>query len=264
MKNPSKRADKRAKGAGKPEAPPEYSDEQIMEAAKASHEANKTYCESIGDVSQPPWDEAPDWQKDSAVAGVKFHIENPDAKDAASHDSWLAQKEADGWVYGDVKDEKAKTHPCIVPFEDLPLSQQSKDGLFRETVWASLGGNHEPEEGGGEADGLDPNDPPPAEEVPAKEPTLADDKRVGAVDPETGEPKDDQEWHAAALKFPGAFSPEDVAAMIIKGLDRLALCMTPEVRTRQSELFQVFQLYAAERPSIIERQKRLQLRRNQG
>ncbi len=104
----------------------------------------------------------------------------------------------------------------------------------------------------------------PAEEIAAEEPTLADDKRAGAVDPETGEPKDIPDIFAAALRTPNSFPPEYVAAAIIRGLDQLALCMTPEVRTRQSELFQVFQLFAAERPSIIERQKRLQLRQNQG
>lgn len=97
-----------------------------------------------------------------------------------------------------------------------------------------------------------------------QEPTLADDKRAGAVDPDTGEPKDNPVMFFAVLKNPGAFSPEDVGATIIKGLDQLALCMTAEVRTRQPELFQVFQLFTAERPSILERQKRLQLRQNQG
>ncbi len=97
-----------------------------------------------------------------------------------------------------------------------------------------------------------------------EEPTLEDDKTNGPVDPFTGEPKDNPGLFAAVLQTPGDFPPEEVGAMIIKGLDKLALCMTSEVRTRQGELFQVFQLYAAERPSILERQKRLLLRRNRG
>jgi hypothetical protein len=68
--------------------------------------------------------------------GVRFHIANPDAGDAASHDSWMEQKRADGWIYGKVKDPEASppTHPCMVAFEELPPEQQLKDKLFRTTV----------------------------------------------------------------------------------------------------------------------------------
>jgi len=115
------------------------SKQKINAVAKKCHEANKAYCESIGDDSQPSWKDAPDWQKESAKAGVQFHIDNPNADDSASHDSWLAQKKADGWVYGETKDEDAKTHPCIVPFEELPEEQQFKDALFIETFRAAFG-----------------------------------------------------------------------------------------------------------------------------
>lgn len=104
--------------------------------AKMCHAANKTWCELHGDMSQPDWDNAPDWQKDSAILGVEFHRANPDAGDSASHESWMAQKVKDGWVYGDVKDPDAKTHPCIVPFSELPHQQQKKDAIFRAMVHA--------------------------------------------------------------------------------------------------------------------------------
>jgi len=44
--------------------------------------------------------------------------------------AWLEDKKKDGWVYGEVKDAEAKTHPCIVPFEELPEFQKKKDALF--------------------------------------------------------------------------------------------------------------------------------------
>lgn len=115
-----------------------YSDDLILKAAEACHNANRKYCQSLGDKSQSTWNKAPDWQKESAIAGVKFHIDNPDADDDASHKSWLAHKDADGWVYGEEKDEKDKTHPCMVPFEELPEEQQKKDAIFRKTVWETL------------------------------------------------------------------------------------------------------------------------------
>ena len=97
---------------------------------------NKAYCESLGDNSQPDWEDAPDWQKSSAVNGVLFHMENPDADPAASHNSWLAEKVAAGWKYGEVKDPEKLTHPCMVPFEELSTEQRAKDYLCRAVCHA--------------------------------------------------------------------------------------------------------------------------------
>jgi hypothetical protein len=111
---------------------------RVHQIAKVAHEVNRVWCEFNGDTSQPTWADAPEWQRSSAMSGVRFHLENPDAGDAASHDSWMAEKVAAGWVYGDVKDPGASppTHPCIVPFEELPPAQQFKDRLFRTIVHA--------------------------------------------------------------------------------------------------------------------------------
>jgi hypothetical protein len=73
------------------------SPEQI---ARVAHEVNRAYCLALGDNSQPVWEEAPEWQRDSAMLGVKLHTENPDAGPQASHESWMAQKVAEGWTYG--------------------------------------------------------------------------------------------------------------------------------------------------------------------
>lgn len=102
--------------------------------AQTAHELNKAYCESIGDNSQPSWEDAPEWQKSSAINGVKFHLENPDASPSASHDSWLKQKEEEGWTFGLIKDPEKKRHPCFVPYDQLPVEQRSKDYIFRQTV----------------------------------------------------------------------------------------------------------------------------------
>ena len=48
----------------------------------------------------------------------------------------MAQKVADGWTHGEVKDVEAKTHPCLVPFSALPVEQQAKDFIFRAVVHA--------------------------------------------------------------------------------------------------------------------------------
>lgn len=109
-------------------------DPLILYIAIACHEANKAFCALHDDHTQKHWEEAAEWQQESAIKGVTFAIANPDAGDSAQHDAWMADKIANGWVYGEVKDADKKTHPCIVPFDQLPEFQQKKDKLFRAIV----------------------------------------------------------------------------------------------------------------------------------
>lgn len=111
----------------------------VTQIAEACHEANRSYCEGLGDDSQLPWEDAPEWQKESAINGVLHVIANPDALPSDSHESWLAEKLADGWVYGEEKDAELKTHPCILPYDELPEEQRKKDELFIATVRGCLG-----------------------------------------------------------------------------------------------------------------------------
>ena len=106
----------------------------VENIAQLAHEINKAYCESIGDTSQVSWADAPEWQRKSAIAGVNFCLNNPSAPPSANHDSWLREKEADGWKYGPVKNVETKEHPCYVPYEQLPVEQKTKDFLFKQVV----------------------------------------------------------------------------------------------------------------------------------
>lgn len=102
---------------------------EIERIAEICHEVNRGLCEALGDDSQVRWADTPEWQWRSKLNGVRsVQREGPDPK--RSHENWLAEKKADGWVYGEVKDAEAKTHPCMVPFDDLPIEQQLKDHLF--------------------------------------------------------------------------------------------------------------------------------------
>ena len=107
-------------------------EEKIEACARAAHEVNRAYCLALGDASQPPWESAPDWQRKSALVGVRGVLDGNGP--AESHASWLAEKEATGWKYGPVKDPEKKEHPCFMPYADLPPEQKRKDRLFVTTV----------------------------------------------------------------------------------------------------------------------------------
>ena len=52
-----------------------------------------------------------------------------------THDLWAAQRLAEGWTWGERRDDVARTHPCLVPYADLPESEKQYD---RETALGTL------------------------------------------------------------------------------------------------------------------------------
>ena len=107
---------------------------EVEDLARIAHEVNRAYCAALGDLSQQKWDDAPEWQRESAINGARFHIKTPDASPADSHNSWLAEKRMDGWRYGPVKNAETKEHPCFVEYDELPLEQRVKDYLFKAVM----------------------------------------------------------------------------------------------------------------------------------
>jgi hypothetical protein len=101
-----------------------------MIVAAAAHEANRIWCDAHGDYSQPHWEDAPEWQRKSAVDGVQAIVQGKVTNPRDSHRNWYAYKEFEGWKYGPVKDPEKKEHPCMVPYEELPEEQRKKDAIF--------------------------------------------------------------------------------------------------------------------------------------
>jgi hypothetical protein len=112
---------------------------ESRDIARIVHEANRAYCQTLGDGSQCCWDDAPEWQRTSAVLGIEAVRDGTAGTAEEQHESWLDEKRRTGWTYGSVKDPDAKTHPCMVPYAELPVEQQFKDHLFRAIVLTCLG-----------------------------------------------------------------------------------------------------------------------------
>lgn len=56
----------------------------------------------------------------------------PDRKSSPEelHDDWVKAYEEMGWRYGPIRDPEAKTHPDMVPFDQLEQREQDKDAVF--------------------------------------------------------------------------------------------------------------------------------------
>ncbi len=46
-----------------------------------------------------------------------------------THELWAQQRLAEGWKYGQQRDDTRKEHPCLVPYEELPESEKQYDRI---------------------------------------------------------------------------------------------------------------------------------------
>ncbi|MCU1227196.1 MAG: Ryanodine receptor Ryr [Acidobacteria bacterium] len=44
-----------------------------------------------------------------------------------AHELWALQRLKNGWTWGPTRDDAAKKHPCLVPYEELPDSEKQYD-----------------------------------------------------------------------------------------------------------------------------------------
>lgn len=108
--------------------------ETIEQAARVCHEALRAYSQTLGDNSLLPWEDAPEWQKQSSRDGVRFQFAQfaagIEATASATHDQWLKQRRAEGTRRGETKDHQTREHPSFVAYENLPAAEKLKDYLF--------------------------------------------------------------------------------------------------------------------------------------
>jgi len=101
----------------------------IEDAARLAHEVNRAYVYATTNLQEPHWEDAPAWQKDSAINGIKMHWDAHDQGNLVhpwdSHESWLKQKKEEGWKYGPVKDPAKKEHPCFVPYNEASKTKKA-------------------------------------------------------------------------------------------------------------------------------------------
>ena len=43
------------------------------------------------------------------------------------HEVWAQTRISQGWTYGEQRDDELKTHPCLIPYEELPELEKEYD-----------------------------------------------------------------------------------------------------------------------------------------
>ena len=43
------------------------------------------------------------------------------------HEVWAETRIVQGWCYGEERDDANKTHPCLIPYEELPEEEKEYD-----------------------------------------------------------------------------------------------------------------------------------------
>lgn len=54
-------------------------------------------------------------------------IELSEALAKNTHEVWAKNRLADGWTWGERRDDEKRHHPCLVPYEDLPEEEKEYD-----------------------------------------------------------------------------------------------------------------------------------------
>ena len=105
-----------------------------MEIAQVCYNANRAFSIEIGEDNVP--DELASMDiLESVMRGIENLILNPMLKPEEAHELWTQYYSERGWVYGEVKDAEAKTHPnLVVPYANLSEAQQQKDVIFLATA----------------------------------------------------------------------------------------------------------------------------------
>lgn len=51
------------------------------------------------------------------------------------HEVWAQSRIEQGWTYGEERNDVLKTHPCLIPYEELPEEEKAYD---RDTAFGTL------------------------------------------------------------------------------------------------------------------------------
>lgn len=124
------------------------------ERAKAIYEATRVEAKwSKRSIVPEPWEQRDEKFRKQFVAIIDKYLKQdklPTPEEA--HDSWMQSYFDMGWKYGETRDVGNKTHPDLLPFNELPQDERDKDAIFLAFVWLAKSLSHSVQEA--KADGF--------------------------------------------------------------------------------------------------------------
>lgn len=115
----------------------------LIEIAQVAHAANAALSQATGDDSHTTWDRLPPEVQEHFLRGVLLVWRTPGITAQDIHDFWMEEHIRLGWRLGPVKDRELKTHPSLIPFDQLDAIEQAKDRLFIAIVSALINDHQE-------------------------------------------------------------------------------------------------------------------------
>lgn len=109
---------------------------ELERVSRVVHEALRAWAAGNNQKPSPSWSRCAKWMREATYESVAFVLNHPEAPASAQHDQWMDKKRRDGWSYGATKSGVSKTHPMLVPYDQLPLVERRKDALVRRVVLA--------------------------------------------------------------------------------------------------------------------------------
>lgn len=98
-----------------------------------AHAANCKMQDIQGDpCPSQPWDSENELLRETTINGIRMI--RMGYSNEEMHREWCERYWAEGWTFGPEKDALKKTHPCLVPYYELPSSQRHKTEVIRAIV----------------------------------------------------------------------------------------------------------------------------------
>jgi serine phosphatase RsbU (regulator of sigma subunit) len=77
-------------------------------------------------------------KKNYKAVALRLNEEEIDTMSRVEHLRWSWEKRLNGWIFGPAKDDIRKTHPSLIPYEDLSESEKNKDRQLVKLIPALL------------------------------------------------------------------------------------------------------------------------------
>lgn len=100
----------------------ELDDEDLARICHEAHLALRIGLNASADDMH--FDALPQWRKDMVTRQVRLFREGKGPREV--HQAWIETMTAQGWRYGTSRNLIQKTHPDMVPYDQLPVEEKAK------------------------------------------------------------------------------------------------------------------------------------------